>query len=315
MTTTTIAARARGRAQRRRRIVARDGTSLSVTEWSGPSTRRTVVFLHGLCLSHGAWSIQVRHVLRRFGADTRVIAYDHRGHGDSGPAAMNTYRIGQLAEDLDDVLDTLDVSGPLVLVGHSMGAMAALTYLSEGSRAAEVAGLVLVATAAGGLAAQGVGRLLHSPALDPLTGLCARLPARAGRVLTAPVRVVLEQVCALGGARSGALAAVVANALATTPLSTAVGFLASLRDFDATPHLDRITAHTTILSGGVDRLTPPSLSREMAAAIPGAGHVHIPTAGHMLPQHESPAVNAAVTAAVEAAGLARTGSGALARSA
>jgi len=299
MTTIPFPAAPDGRVLREQRVVARDGTSLAVSDWAGPSTDRTVIFLHGLCLSQAAWGIQTRHVLHRFDHRTRVITYDHRGHGASGPAPLHTYRLGQLAADLDDVIATLDARGPLILVGHSMGAMTALTYLSEGSCAAQVAGIVLCATAAGHLAVQGIGRLLGLPALDALIGAMAKVPARATGSLTAPIRLALRRVGALGGARSAALAEVFAHALESTPLSTALGFLAGLRDFDQTPNLGSIRVRTTILSGGMDLLTPPSLSREMASAITGSTHVHLPAAGHMLPQQEPHTVNAAVAEAVE----------------
>lgn len=295
-TTTTLPAR-----ERQRRIRTRDGISLAVSDWgTGADPSRTVVFLHGLCLSHDAWRIQRNHVLRRFGDDVRVIAYDHRGHGASGSAPLHTYRIEQLVADLDDVLDALKVRGPLILAGHSMGAMAALTYLSEGVRGSDVVGLVLCAAAAGNLSSQGIGRLLELPVINPLTNVMARVPVRATGALTAPLRFMLNRVRAAGGKRSGAFAGVVADALANTPLGTAVGFLASLRDFDQTPYLAAITAHTTILSGGLDPLTPASLSRAMAAAIPGAAHIHIPAAGHMLLHEQARTVNAAVAAAIAA---------------
>lgn len=297
----TLLALARGRILRERRVATRDGTSLAVSDWAGPATDRTVVFLHGLCLSQVAWGIQARHVLRHFDNRTRVVAYDHRGHGASGSAPPHTYRVGQLAADLDDVLAALDSRGPLILVGHSMGAMAALTYLSEGSCAAQVAGIVLCASAAGHLAMQGIGRLLGLPALDAVIDAATRLPTRGAGALTAPIRLALRRVGALGGARSAALADVFAHALESAPLTTALGFLASLRDFDQTRHLGSIRAHTTILSGGMDLLTPASLSREIASAITGSTHVHLPSAGHMLPQQEPHTVNEAVTAAVESA--------------
>jgi pimeloyl-ACP methyl ester carboxylesterase len=289
------------RVLRERRVITRDGTALAVSDWAGPSTDRTVVFLHGLCLSQAAWAIQARHVLGHFDHRTRVISYDHRGHGDSGSAPLHTYRVGQLAADLDDVLTALKTRGPLVLVGHSMGAMTALTYLAEGGCAAQVAGVVLCATAAGHLAMQGIGRLLGLPVLDMVIDTVARVPTRAAGALTAPMRVVLHRAGALGGARGAALAEVFANALESAPLSTALGFLTSLRDFDQTPNLSSITAQTTIISGGLDLLTPPALSREMASAIAGSTHVHLPAAGHMLPQQEPNTVNDAVTAVVESA--------------
>jgi pimeloyl-ACP methyl ester carboxylesterase len=79
---------------------------------------------------------------------------------------MGTYRIDRLAADLDEVLTALNVTAPLTLVGHSMGAMAALAYLSRpaSERSVDPHGLVLVAAAAGKLAQRGLGRLLGTRA-------------------------------------------------------------------------------------------------------------------------------------------------------
>ena len=86
---------------------------------------------------------------------------------------MNTYRIDQLADDLAQVLIALDVTGPLTLVGHSLGGMTALAYLGRpaAQRRVEPHGLVLVATAAGKLAERGLARLLATPAPAALVGL------------------------------------------------------------------------------------------------------------------------------------------------
>lgn len=297
---------ANGRVRRVHRVHAADGTSLSVTDWSGPANTRTVVFLHGLCLSRVAWDAQVAHLLNRFGADTRVITYDHRGHGDSAGSAVETYTVEQLAADLDDVLRHLEVRGPVTLVGHSMGGMTAMTYAASDrrTRSVEVAGLVLVATASGGLCAQGVGKAMDRLAADPLIDALRRIPAHTTGAVTAPVRFLLNRISAFGGTKTAALAEVFADALATTELSTALGFLTDLRSFDQSPNLSGIGARTTILSGGNDLLTPPTLAFEMEAAIPGASHIHLPGAGHMIPQQHPRVVNAAITAAVEAAGTA-----------
>ncbi|OBJ08783.1 alpha/beta hydrolase [Mycobacterium sp. 1465703.0] len=37
-----------------------------------------------------------------------------------------------------------------------------------------------------------------------------------------------------------------------------------------------------VISGGADRTTPAAHARDMAAAIPGATHLHQPDSGHML---------------------------------
>jgi pimeloyl-ACP methyl ester carboxylesterase len=295
----------------RRRITTSDGASLAVSEWPARGAAdRTVVFLHGLCLSEASWGIQRRHLLRRFGSHTRAISYDHRGHGDSGSAPTSTYRIDRLAEDLGDVLKTLHVSGPVVLVGHSMGAMTALQF-TAGDPTVEVAGLVLCATAAGGLASHGAGRLLEVPAIRAALEAATHIPEWASGAVTAPLRLALGGLRERGGTPTGALAQVIADALETTPLSTAVGYLVSLRHFDITHALADIAVPTTVLSGGMDVLTPPALSRRIVDAIPGATHIHLPHAGHMLPQLERRVVNSAIASMVTAAGPMRRGIGPL----
>jgi pimeloyl-ACP methyl ester carboxylesterase len=94
------------------------------------------------------------------------------------------------------------------------------------------------------------------------------------------------------------LATLFDTAMAAASLTTAVGFLPSLRSYDQYATLASIRARTTIISGGVDLLTPASHSRDMAAAIPGATHVHIPTAGHMLPHEASHEVTDAISGTI-----------------
>jgi pimeloyl-ACP methyl ester carboxylesterase len=94
------------------------------------------------------------------------------------------------------------------------------------------------------------------------------------------------------------LAALFDTAMAAASLTTAVGFLPSLRSYDQYSTLASIRARTTIISGGADLLTPPSHSRDLAAAIPGATHVHIPTAGHMLPHEASHEVTDAISGTI-----------------
>jgi pimeloyl-ACP methyl ester carboxylesterase len=63
--------------------------------------------------------------------DIRVIAYDQRGHGRSGRGCALSNTLGQLARDLDAVIDTTTPTGHIVLVGHSMGAMTILQHLQH----------------------------------------------------------------------------------------------------------------------------------------------------------------------------------------
>lgn len=71
---------------------------------------------------------------------TQVCAYDHSGIGwsDSGPKDSCSLRIGEV----HNALKNASISGPYVLVGHSLGALVARLY--AGRYPDEVAGMVFV---------------------------------------------------------------------------------------------------------------------------------------------------------------------------
>jgi pimeloyl-ACP methyl ester carboxylesterase len=284
-------------------VTTRDGVRLAVRDRGSRYAGHTVVFLHGFCLSQMSWARQIDYLTRRYGGAVRVISYDHRGHGESGEAPMSSYRIEQLADDLAQVLTARSVTGPLTLVGHSMGGMAALSYLARpgADRPVDPHGLVLAATAAGKLSEHGLSRLLATPATGMLFGLIDHTPAQALRILARPLGATLHRFGVGGNAERATLAAVTAAGLASTPVPTAVGFLPSLRDYDQYHTLGSIRANTVVVSGGADPLTPPSHSRDLAAGIPGAAHVHLPSAGHLLPQQNPNIINAAIRRAMSSA--------------
>jgi non-heme chloroperoxidase len=71
----------------------------------------------------------------------RIIAVDHRGHGQSGKPTHG-YRISRLAADLRDLMESLDLHD-VALLGHSMGCTVAWAYwdLFGGDR---ISGMILV---------------------------------------------------------------------------------------------------------------------------------------------------------------------------
>jgi pimeloyl-ACP methyl ester carboxylesterase len=119
--------------------VERDGVRLSVEEaGSGPA----VVLLHGLTATR-RYVVMGSRALERSGH--RVIAYDARGHGRSGPARRaEDYGYDELAADLVSVLDALEVERP-VLAGASMGAHTILRLALEAPN--RVGGLVVITPA------------------------------------------------------------------------------------------------------------------------------------------------------------------------
>ncbi len=84
---------------------------------------RVLVLLHGLMLTaDGFWTENFDSLAQH----CRVIAIDHRSHGQSGKP-LERHSIRQCAQDLKDVLDQLDVSD-VTLAGVAFGAMVALEY-------------------------------------------------------------------------------------------------------------------------------------------------------------------------------------------
>ncbi len=278
---------------RRQTITTSDGTSLAVEEYGGDAQARvTIVLAHGLCLSRAAWSPQIRLLLRRYGSAARIISFDWRGHGLSGSADMDTYTVEQLGRDLAEVLRVLGVSRQLLLVGHSMGAMALMEYLRLPARQRPVDpdGLVLVATAAGRIPERGLGRLLALPIAEVFAEAVTHVPHQgAERALWAIARSACRTAARLCGYREterATLASALDDALRYTSIRTAVGFLLSIKKLDLYSVLPTISAATTVLSGA-DVLTPVAHANELVAGIPHAVHRHIPEAGHML-LHEAP---------------------------
>jgi pimeloyl-ACP methyl ester carboxylesterase len=75
----------------------------------------SLVLAHGFSDSGACWASLIRVLAR----DWNVVAYDARGHGDSG-APDAGYSGEEQAEDLLGLLDALRLERP-VLMGHSMG--------------------------------------------------------------------------------------------------------------------------------------------------------------------------------------------------
>jgi pimeloyl-ACP methyl ester carboxylesterase len=119
--------------------IERDGVTLSGEDsGEGPP----VVLLHGLTATR-RYVVMGSTALQRGGH--RVIAYDARGHGRSGPAGHpEDYGYEQLGADLEAVLDGLAIERA-VLAGASMGAHTLLWMAL--ARPERVGGLVVITPA------------------------------------------------------------------------------------------------------------------------------------------------------------------------
>ncbi len=96
-----------------------------------------IVLLHGLTATR-RYVVMGSRLLERSGY--RLIGYDARAHGDSGPAAdARAYGYAEMRGDLEAVLDAHAIDRA-VLAGSSMGAATALSFALE--QPGRVAGLV-----------------------------------------------------------------------------------------------------------------------------------------------------------------------------
>ena len=75
-----------------------------------------VVLIHGFPLDRSMWS----HQRSSLGSIYRLILPDLRGHGSSA-APEGTYTVDAMADDVLELLDALQITGPVVFGGLSMG--------------------------------------------------------------------------------------------------------------------------------------------------------------------------------------------------
>lgn len=210
------------------------------SDWAYP-----MVFLHGAAGHLGQWNPQLEFFRQR----TRVIALDFRGHGLSSKPEWCEYNAEEFATDLQLLLDRLEITQPVVLVGHSYGGAAATLFsLRHPER---VRGLVLLAT----------------------TG---RLPMRTSvRWLLRLPKFMLDVVQRKFKDKVGAPASV---------LKKLVPNVDSWHGWDYYPQLK---LPTLVMCGELDLLTRPKRVKQMAESIPGAHYEAISFSAH-LPQLERP---------------------------
>ncbi|MGH9185662.1 MAG: alpha/beta fold hydrolase, partial [Acidimicrobiales bacterium] len=255
-------------------VKTEDGAELAGVVCGDP-VGPTVVLSHCWMGSRSVWAPVAR---RLCAAGHRVVLYDQRGHGASTTGA-DVLTVSLLGSDLRAVLDELDIEDAVV-AGHSMGGMAAMAFAIDHPDALKrrVRAIVLVATAAHGI---GYHRRLH-----PFNEWLAASPVWEQAVRRPRIGLVFVRSASGRTPRLAHVAAMRDHVLATTAASRQA-CLRALQRMDLREGLDSVDVPATVLVGSRDALTPPALSRALAARLTNSRIEVIPDAGHLLP-FESP---------------------------
>lgn len=288
-------------------VSADDGVPISVRTFGADDAPLTIAFVHGHCLRTESWSFLRDRLLNQWGHGTRMVFYDHRGHGTSGAADPSTYTIDQLGHDLDAVLRAVAPTGPVVLVGHSMGAMVLLAYarLFPETIGTRIVGVGLIAGAANGINEVGLGRFLNRYAVNSLQVAVLRAPRfmEGSKRFTRRIFEPIMREATFGTRKvSPRMIAVATAMLNETPLQTMTGFLSSLMSFDETATLHRLgSIPAMVLAGSADIVVPFAHSVVLASQLTGSELVRVEGAGHSVILERAEEVARAVMTLVERA--------------
>ena len=242
----------------------------------GPRDAPVIILLHGSNADLHTWQEWVDELK----LDYRVIRYDQRGHGLTGPAGDDDYSLAGFMADIDAVANALGVER-FTLAGNSMGGAIAMGYAM--AHPDRLDALVLVDAGGAPIEREGGGNLAFRLAAMPLVGdaMSQLLP-----------RSLVEK----------SLKQSVSNQAVVTPqavdryweLARYPGNRGATRKRFSTPRapfaaedVARMQVPTLIIWGEEDALIPFAAARWYADHLPNATLVGYPGIGH-IPMEEAP---------------------------
>jgi 3-oxoadipate enol-lactonase len=228
---------------------------------NGKAPRHTVVLSHALGCDLTMWD----GLANELAADSRVIAYDHRGHGSSA-SPDGAYAMADLADDAAALLRELD-TGPVVWIGLSMGGMVGqeLALRHPGL----VRALVLANTTSG----------YPAPVQEVWRQRIATVQAEG-------IEPIADAVMAryfhdgFRAAHPGTVARFRRRVVATDSTGYA-GCCHAVGTVDTTARLGQIKAPTLVIAGELDQGTPVAMAQILVDGIPGAQLEVLSDASHL----------------------------------
>lgn len=264
-------------------VTSFDGTRLALTSW-GPPDAPVLVLVHGLGLSTESWGDVPERLADRY----RVVAYDLRGHAQSGDARSGGYALESHGRDLECVLSAVAADGDVVVAVHSLGGGILLAHL-DASPDERISGAVFVGSGGSGVTAPGLpARKLPSWLQQGVRAVwwnALRGGVRIGRVVR-PLQSLSDRMVRRAAFAPGEPAELVAQVresfLGSRPRALAGTTMASL-SHDGVELGPGLRAPTLLLHGTADPEVPDDEIRELLSVLPDGELVTVPGAGHMLP--------------------------------
>ena len=273
------------RSGRVERLSRPDGSEIQV-EFYGSDQAPTLILNHGWGPDSTVWYYAKKQLTDQF----RVIVWDLPGLGKSKKPGNRDYSLEKYASDLNAVL-AIAGDQPVVILGHSMGAMMLLTFCRLFPEQVEqrVAGLIFVdGTYTNPLKTAIFSRFLlklQKPLLEPALHLAIVLSpllwiASWLSYLNGSTLITTEISGFTGRETRGQLNFSSLIGIKASPGVLARGVLAMLK-FDETATLPQISVPMLVIVGNVDIATRPFASDHICAEVPRAELKVLSPGGHM----------------------------------
>ncbi len=258
-----------------RTLQLEDGRTIHIRD-EGPRDAPVIVLLHGSNADLHTWQPWSDALTD----DYRVIRYDQRGHGLTGPAPDGDYSLDGFVRDVDAVTEALGVES-FVLAGNSMGGWIAAGYAMRNPE--RLKGLVLVDAGGAPVEHEGGGNLAFKLAAMPGVGTALSQLLPRSLVEKSLSQSVSNQTVVTDAAvdRYWELARYPGNRAAT-----GIRFATPRKPFRA-EDVARIEMPVLVMWGEEDALIPFEAARWYETHLPHATLVAYPGVGH-IPMEEAP---------------------------
>lgn len=254
----------------------------------GDPSNRPVLLAHGGGQTRHSWQ---RSAAQLATAGMYAIAYDQRGHGDSGWSPSQRYCVDAFADDLAAIANSLD--RPPIVIGASLGGLAALLA----SRFTDFAALVLVDITPR-QSPEGVSRIVNFMLENAVDGFESLDHAADAVASYQPHRARRSSVEGLK--KNLRLGPDQRWRWHWDPMlfNESSGLRDAQRSSSLAQCAEALTIPTMLVRGSLSDLVTPETAAEFLALVPHAHYRDVSDAGHMVAGDNNDAFAAAVVAFV-----------------